>query len=115
MLSLYPRRMGKLGCVDFIDLNKACAKDDFPLPRIDVLVDNTAGSALMSFMDNFLRYNQIKMAHKDMTKTTFAIEWGNILLHSNAIWAQECKSNLPKNGYGLATWYDAQRGQGICQ
>ena len=35
-------------CVDFRDLNKACSKDDFPLPHIDVLVDNTASSALMS-------------------------------------------------------------------
>ena len=37
-------------CVDFRDLNKACPKDDFPLPHIDVLVDNITGSALMSFM-----------------------------------------------------------------
>ena len=37
---------------------------------------NTVGSALMSFMDGFSRYNQIKMAPKDMTKTTFTIEWG---------------------------------------
>ena len=63
-------------CVDFRDLNKACSKDDFPLPHIDVLVDNTASSALMSFMDGFSRYNQIKIAHKDMTKTTFTMEWG---------------------------------------
>ena len=40
-------------CVDFRDLNKACPKDDFPLPYIDVLVDNIASSALMSFMDSF--------------------------------------------------------------
>ena len=44
-------------CVDFGDLNKACLKDDFPLPYINALVDSTAGSALMSFMDGFLRYN----------------------------------------------------------
>ena len=62
--------------MDFRDLNKACPKDDFPLPYIDVLVDNTTGSALMSFMDGFLRYNQIKMGPKDMTKTTFTTEWG---------------------------------------
>ena len=37
-------------CVDFRDLNKACPKDDFPPPHIDVLVDNITGSALMSFM-----------------------------------------------------------------
>ena len=44
-------------CVDFRDLNKAFPKDDFPLPHIDVLVDNTAGSASMSFMDGFSRYD----------------------------------------------------------
>ena len=63
-------------CVDFGDLNKTCPKDDFPLPHIDVLEDNTARSALMSFMDGFLGYNQIKIAPKDMTKTTFITEWG---------------------------------------
>ena len=58
-------------CVYFRDMNKACLKDDFPLPHIDVLVDNTTGSALMSFMDGLLGYNQIKIAPRDMTKTTF--------------------------------------------
>ena len=72
-----PKKDGKVRmCVDFRDLNKACPKDDFPLPHIDVLVDNTTGSALMSFMDGFSRYNQIKRASRDMTKTTFTIEWG---------------------------------------
>jgi hypothetical protein len=63
-------------CMDFRNLNRACPKDDFPLPHIDVLVDNTTGSALMSFMDSFSGYNQILMAPEDMTKTTFMIEWG---------------------------------------
>ena len=72
-----PKKDGKVKmCVDFRDLNKSCPKDDFPLPHIVVLVDNTAGSALMPFMDGFLGYNQIKMAPKDMTKTTFTTEWG---------------------------------------
>ena len=57
--------------MDFKHLNKAYPKDDFPFPHIDVLVDNTMGSALMSFMDGFSRYNQIKIVPKDMTKTTF--------------------------------------------
>ena len=72
-----PKKDGKVRmCVDFRDLNKACPKDDFPFPHIDVLVDNTAGSALMSFMDGFSEYNQIKMASKDMSKTIFTTEWG---------------------------------------
>ena len=70
-----PKNDGKVRmCVDFRDLNKACPKDDFPLPHIDVLMDNTTGSTLMSFMDGFLGYNQIKMVLKDVTKTTFTIE-----------------------------------------
>ena len=72
-----PKKDGKVRmCMDFRGLNKACPKDDFPLPYIDVLVDNTAGSALMSFMDSFSGYNQIKIAPKNMNKTTFTTEWG---------------------------------------
>ena len=52
-------------CVDFTDLNKACPKDSFPLPRIDQLVDSTAGHKLLTFMDAFSRYNQIKMDEED--------------------------------------------------
>ena len=70
-----PKKDGKVRmCVDFRDLNKACPKDDFPLPHINVLADNMTGSVLMSFMNGFLGYNQIKMAPKDMTKITFTTE-----------------------------------------
>ena len=51
--------------MDFIDLNKACPKDSFLLPRIDQLVDSTAGHRLLTFMDAFLGYNQIKMLEED--------------------------------------------------
>ena len=61
-------------CVNCRDLNKAYLKDNFPIPHIDVLVDNTAGNALMSFMVGFSRYNQIKMAPKDMSRTIFTTE-----------------------------------------
>ncbi|XP_077221934.1 uncharacterized protein LOC143855746 [Tasmannia lanceolata] len=72
-----PKKDGKVRmCVDFRDLNKASPKDDFPLPNIDLLVDNTAGHALLSFMDGFSGYNQIKMAPEDMIKTAFTTQWG---------------------------------------
>ena len=48
-------------CIDFTDINKACPKDSFPLPRIDLIVDATAGHELLSFMDAFSGYNQISM------------------------------------------------------
>ncbi|KAL5541776.1 hypothetical protein UlMin_009486 [Ulmus minor] len=52
-------------CVDFTDLNRACPKDSFPLPRIDQLVDATAGHELLSFMDAYFGYNQIRMHEED--------------------------------------------------
>jgi hypothetical protein len=46
-------------CIDFTDLNKACPKDEFPLPRIDSLVDAAASSELMSLLDCYSGYHQI--------------------------------------------------------
>ncbi|CAL9019538.1 unnamed protein product, partial [Prunus brigantina] len=46
-------------CVDYTDLNKACPKDNFPLPRINQLVDSTSGNQVLSFMDAYSVYNQI--------------------------------------------------------
>ncbi|KAI8542928.1 hypothetical protein RHMOL_Rhmol08G0177900 [Rhododendron molle] len=72
-----PKKNGQIRvCVDFRDLNKASPKDYFPLPHIDVFVDNTAGHALLSFMDGFSGYNQMLMAPKDREKTTFITNWG---------------------------------------
>ncbi|XP_058725708.1 uncharacterized protein LOC131597002, partial [Vicia villosa] len=72
-----PKKDGKVRmCVDYRDLNRASPKDDFPLPHIDVLFDNTAQYSVFSFMDGFSGYNQIKMAPEDMTKTTFTTPWG---------------------------------------
>ena len=58
-------------CVDFTDLNKACPKDPFPLPRIDRLVDATVGHPRMSFLDAFQGYHQIPLTLKDQEKTAF--------------------------------------------
>jgi hypothetical protein len=52
-------------CIDFIDLNKACPKDEFPLPRIDSFVDATASSELMSLLDCYSGYHQIRMKKED--------------------------------------------------
>ena len=58
-------------CVDFTDLNRACPKDSYPLPRIDTLVDSTTRHELLSFMDVFSGYNHIKMKEEDQEKTSF--------------------------------------------
>ena len=72
-----PKKDGKVRmCVDYRDLNRASPKDNFPLPHINVHVDNTTNFSLFSFMDRFSGYNQIKMAPEDMEKTMFVTLWG---------------------------------------
>ena len=63
-------------CVDFIDLNKACPKDGYPIHKIDKLVNSTAGHELMSFMDAFLGYHQIPLAEEDLEKMSFTTDTG---------------------------------------
>ncbi|XP_071906258.1 uncharacterized protein [Coffea arabica] len=63
-------------CVDFTDLNKACPKDCYPLPRIDQLVDSTAGYEIFCFLDAFKGYHQIALDEKDQEKTSFITEDG---------------------------------------
>ena len=76
-------------CMDFTDLNKACPKDSYPLPRVDVLVDSTARHQLLSFMNAFLGYNQIRMHDADQEKTSFVTSQGHFC-------HKECGRNVPK-------------------
>ena len=64
-------------CIDFADLNKACPKDPFPMPKIDQLVDATVGHPQMSFLDAFQGYHQIPLALDDQEKTGFVTLVGN--------------------------------------
>ena len=63
-------------CVDFTDLNKACPKDSYLLPRIDQLVDSTTSHKLLSFIDAFSRCNQIRMDKANQEKTSFVTSQG---------------------------------------
>lgn len=59
------------GCIDFIELNKACLKDRFPVPRIDQMVDAAVRHELLSFIDEYSGYNQIPMYKLDWEHTSF--------------------------------------------
>ena len=63
-------------CVDFADLNRACPKDSYPFPRIDTLVNLMARHQLLSFMDAFFGYNQIKMNEDNQERTSFVTSQG---------------------------------------
>ena len=58
-------------CVDYMDLNEACLKDSFPLPRIDQIVDASAEHGMLSFLNAFSGYHQILIYEPYAKKTTF--------------------------------------------
>ena len=67
-----PKKGGKWRvCVDYTNLNDACSKDSFPLPRIDQIVDASSGHGMLSFLDAFSGYHQIPMYPPDEKKKAF--------------------------------------------
>jgi hypothetical protein len=63
-------------CVDYIDLNKHFPKDPFALPRIDQVIDSTAGCILLSFLNCYSDYHQITLKEEDQIKMAFIIPFG---------------------------------------
>lgn len=63
-------------CVDYTDLNRACLKDPFGLPRIDQVIDSIAGCELLSFLDAYSGYHQIALKEDDCIKTSFFTPFG---------------------------------------
>ena len=92
-----PKKGGKWRvCVDYTDLNDACPKDIFPLPRIDQIVDASAKHGMLSFLDEFSGYHQIPMYPPDAEKTSFINPPPPrpFLLQRNPIQVKECQGHL---------------------
>ena len=87
-------------CIDFTDLNKACPKDDFPLPRIDRVVDDAANSQLMSLLDCFSGYHQIWMRKEDEEKNKLHNPLRYLLLREDARRIEKCRTVFFKNVFG---------------
>ncbi|RDX67526.1 hypothetical protein CR513_53581, partial [Mucuna pruriens] len=64
-------------CTDYTNLNKTCLKDSYPLPSIDALIDEASGYDLLSSMDAYLGYNQIRMHPCDESKIAFIMDEDN--------------------------------------
>ncbi|RDX81322.1 hypothetical protein CR513_38012, partial [Mucuna pruriens] len=64
-------------CTNYTDLNRVCPKDPYPLPSIETLVDRASGCELLSFMDVYSGYNQIRMHPSDESKMAFITNKGN--------------------------------------
>ena len=101
---LVPKKDGKVQmCMDYQDLSWASPKDNFPLPHVDILVDNMTNFALFSFMDGTGEHGEDDFHHPV----------GNFLLQSDVLWAQEHRGNLLV-GYGsVIPRHDAQRDWGL--
>ena len=63
-------------CVNYTDLNDACPKGNFPLLRIDQIVDASAGHGMLFFLEAFSGYHQIPMHSPDAEKTSFITPHG---------------------------------------
>jgi len=66
-------------CVDFRNLNKCSKKDNYPLPKMEHLLQKVSGAKVMSFLDGFLGYNQVAVHPDDQEKTAFTIPWGTFM------------------------------------
>jgi hypothetical protein len=63
-------------CTDFTDLNKCCPKDDFPLTRIDKIIDSATGCKIMALLDCFFGYHHIWLRREDEENTSFITPFG---------------------------------------
>ena len=100
--------------MDFKNLNKACPKDKFPLPNIDLLIDSATRSAMFSFMDGFSEYNQIRMAQKDANKTAFRTPMSNFYYTMMPFGLKKRGCNLSMSDDSHISRYDALGIRGLC-
>ena len=66
-------------CVDFRNLNQVSLKDNYPLPKMDHILQRVVGSQRMSMLDGFLGYNEVAVHPKDQEKKTFTTPWGTFM------------------------------------
>lgn len=80
------KKSGNGMCVDFTDLNKACPKDLYSLPHIDRLIDVASGFHLLSFMNSYSSYNQIRMSPTKPPKMVFMTDINNFYYKVMPFW-----------------------------
>jgi hypothetical protein len=66
-------------CVDFRNLNRSSKKDNYPLPKMEHILQRVTDSSTMSMIDGFSGYNQIFVLHEDREKTAFTTPWGTFM------------------------------------
>jgi hypothetical protein len=81
-------------CIDYTSLNKACPKDEYPLPRTCQIMDSTASCELLSFLDAYSGYHQISLAVDDEEKTAFITPFGIFCYTNMAFGLKKWGSNI---------------------
>jgi hypothetical protein len=81
-------------CIGFTDLNKATPKDNYPLPRMDQVVDSAANAAVMSLLDCFSGYHQCWMAKEDEEKTVSSHPLEPFVFDPNARRFEKCRIDI---------------------
>jgi hypothetical protein len=95
-------------CVDFTDLHKACKKDDFPLERVDKIVDDAANSEMLSLLDMFSGYHQISERKK------FHHSFRNNLFCQDARRTEICRVHFLKNDSNNSPYSASEKHSSIC-
>ena len=94
------RKMEKLDCVDFMNLDKVSLKDNYPLPKMDHILQKFVGDERISTTDGFYGYNQINFLPEYRKKKNIHDTMGNLYVCQNAIWVNECRRKfLEGNGH----------------
>jgi hypothetical protein len=101
-------------CIDYTDLNKNCPKDPFGLPRIDQVIESTAGCDLLCFLDCYSRYHQIAIKEEDQEKTAFITPVQRLLLHNDVIRIEERQHNLSASYPSLFQETTQQKRRSLC-
>lgn len=83
-------------CIDFIDLNKNCLKDFYPLPSIDQKIESVAGYRVLSFLDLYKGYHQVLMHPPNASKTVFITNWVGVPIQKDALWTQKCRKTYQR-------------------
>jgi hypothetical protein len=66
-------------CADFKNLNRSSKKDNYPLPKMEHILQRVTSASRISMIDGFFGYNQIFFLLEDREKTTFTTPWGTFM------------------------------------
>jgi hypothetical protein len=79
-LVLFIKKNGEIRLFfDFRNLNRSSLKDNYPLPKMDHVLENVVGQNRISMIDDFSGYNKIVIHENDKEKTAFTTPWGTFM------------------------------------